>query len=262
MRNIIAAFSDRASAEQATHDLDAANYENTSCLITGESEGGDRLLSDLLARGVPREQADRYAETYRRGGSLVICQAPDERAAEIADMLDAHGSLDLEAASTRWRGEGWQGYRADLAPFDDTERAREREHFTQETLPVVEEQVRIGKRETGGETVRVRTFVTERPVSEQLELHEERIDVRREPADERLAESGEMPFTEEEFVVTARAEQPVVQKEARVVENVVIEKQAGTRTETIEETERRRDVEVERTDAGASPSETERRPRH
>ena len=60
------------------------------------------------------------------------------------------------------------------------------------------------------------------------------------------AGAADSSFTEEEFVVTTTAEQPVVEKQARVVERVNIEKEAETHTEAIDETERRRDVEVER----------------
>ena len=54
-----------------------------------------------------------------------------------------------------------------------------------------------------------------------------------------------LALTEDEFVVTARGEEAVVGKEARVVERVHVGKTADTRTEHIEETERRRDVDVQ-----------------
>ena len=46
------------------------------------------------------------------------------------------------------------------------------------TIPVVEEDLRVGKREVGGGRVRVRSYVTERPVEEQVELRQERVDGR------------------------------------------------------------------------------------
>ena len=87
---------------------------------------------------------------------------------------------------------------------------------------------------------------TLRPVQEDVTLREERIDVRRERVDEPISpEAMDSTLTEDEFVVTAKGEEAVVGKEARVVERVHVGKTADTRTERIEETERRRDVEVE-----------------
>ena len=57
--------------------------------------------------------------------------------------------------------------------------------------------------------------------------------------------SADTTFTEDEYVVTATGEEAVVEKQARVVERVRVEKQAEQHTETIDEVERRRDVAVE-----------------
>jgi hypothetical protein len=82
-----------------------------------------------------------------------------------------------------------------------------------------------------------------------VQLTEERIDVARERVDEPISpQAVDATLTEDEFVVTARGEEAVVGKEARVVERVHVGKTADTRTETVRETERRRDVEVESID--------------
>jgi stress response protein YsnF len=68
----------------------------------------------------------------------------------------------------------------------------------------------------------------ERPVREELRLREERVNVERRPAD-RPATAADMDrIREGAFEVTERAEQPVVNKEARVVEEVAIGKTTGT----------------------------------
>ncbi len=138
-----------------------------------------------------------------------------------------------------------------LAEADPLGREHERAN-----VAVVQEEVKIGKRDVGRGGVRVRTFVTETPVSEQVNLHEERVDVRREPVREPVPiEATHEAFSEDEFIVTAKGQEPVVEKQAKVVERVHVGKEAETRTETIEEAERRRDVEVEQL-----PSSEPRRP--
>jgi stress response protein YsnF len=242
MKTIIAAFADRASADRASAQIERVRGTTISA---GESRPED-LIRDLRARGVPHQQVELYAEAVRRGATLLIVQTDDEHAEELALELDRAGSLDLEATGARWRTTGWAGYDASALPYTETEAATEREQLLREGLPVVEEQVTVGKREVPREGVRVRTFVVERPVHETIELRDERINVTREPADEPLpAGAADSTFTEQQYEVTATGEEAVVGKQARVVERVRVDKEASTRTETIEDTERRREVEVE-----------------
>ena len=110
-------------------------------------------------------------------------------------------------------------------------------------LPVIEEDIDVGKRrvETGG--VRVHTKVEERPVEEQVNLREERVNVERRPVD-RPVDDASAAFQERSFEVTEMAEEPVVRKQARVIEEVVVSKDVQERTETVRDTVRRQDVHV------------------
>src|SRR5205823_563904 len=83
----------------------------------------------------------------------------------------------------------------------------------EEAIPVVEEQVRVGKREVGGGSVRVRSYVVERPVEEQVNLRQERVAVERVPADREVS-PGEAPFQEREIEAVERGEEAVVDKRA------------------------------------------------
>jgi stress response protein YsnF len=246
MKSIIAAFPDLGNAQNAMNELRSTGYETKKLELIEDPNESSRLNDLLLDREVPRDRAELYCEVERRGAPVLICDAEDERASEIAAIFDRNGALDIEHAKERWSAQGWTGYSAEAEPLDEQQLATERDHM-RESLAVVEEEVRVGKREIPGESVRVRTFVTERPVHEEVTLREEHIEVNREPVNEPVpAGTADATFTEEEFVVTTTAEQPVVEKQARVVERVNIEKEAETHTETIDETERRRDVEVER----------------
>ena len=133
------------------------------------------------------------------------------------------------------------------------------------TIPVVEEDLRVGKREVGGGRVRVRSYVTERPVEEQVELRQERVSLERRPVDRQLA-PGEAAFEEREIAAVERGEEAVVDKRARVVEEVGLRKDADSRTETVRDTVRRTEVEVEddrpgTTDIRGTPERTPPRDR-
>jgi len=109
---------------------------------------------------------------------------------------------------------------------------------------VVKEELEVGKREVQ-RGVRVYTHVTQQPVQEQVTLREEHVNVERRPADRPLSPADANAFKEQSIEVTARAEEPVVAKQARVVEEVVVGKQATERTETVQDTVRRTEVDVQ-----------------
>ena len=94
--------------------------------------------------------------------------------------------------------------------------------------------------------MRVYTRVIEQPVEERVTLHEERAHVERRPVDREAtqAELGEA-FREGSIEIVESEEQPVVSKTARVVEEVEVGKESRERTETVRDTVRRSQVEVE-----------------
>jgi len=115
-------------------------------------------------------------------------------------------------------------------------------------IPIIEEQVNVGKQvaERGG--VRVNSRVTETPVEGEVNLREEHVNVERRPVDRPLGAGDLQNFKEGSIEVREYAEQPIVSKEARVKEEVVIGKEMSERTETIRDTAKRTDVDVEQLD--------------
>jgi uncharacterized protein (TIGR02271 family) len=82
-----------------------------------------------------------------------------------------------------------------------------------------------------------------------VELEEERVDVERRPVNRPAGASGEV-LRERSFEVRERGEEPVVEKRARVVEEVKVGKKREKKSRTVQDTVRKTEVEVER--AGAS----------
>jgi uncharacterized protein (TIGR02271 family) len=114
----------------------------------------------------------------------------------------------------------------------------------EEVIPVAEEQLRVGKRDVSHGRVRIRSYVVETPVEEQVTLREERVAVERRPVDRALGDADHA-FQERTIEAEERGEEAVVSKEARVTEEVVVRKQAEQRTETVSDTVRQTEVEVE-----------------
>nr|MDQ3042902.1 YsnF/AvaK domain-containing protein [Acidobacteriota bacterium] len=101
--------------------------------------------------------------------------------------------------------------------------------------------------EQGG--VNVRSTMTEKPIEETVNLREENVTVERHKVD-RPVDNATDAFQEGTFDVTTKAEVPVISKEARVVEEVVIDKQTTERAETVRDTVIRTDVEVDEINTG------------
>jgi len=184
-----------------------------------------------------------YAPAYRHG-----VESRQKYAGRNFDEVetDLRGDWERQHGTS---GLGWD--KARLAARDAWDRigqsagTQEVRAGTEATLPVVEEQIQVGKREVERGGVRVQTRVEEKPVEAQVSLREEHARVERRPVD-RPASEADLAAHAGTIEVTEKTEVPVVAKEARVVEEVVVGKQATERTETIRDTVRRTDVEVEK----------------
>ena len=112
-----------------------------------------------------------------------------------------------------------------------------------ETIPLAEEQVQVGK-ERVERPVRVRRFVVERPVEQQVNLRDERVEIERRPAQSTTA--GAHAFEERTIEVRESHEVPMVSKTAKVSEEVVVRREGTERTETVRDTVRKEEIEVDR----------------
>ena len=118
------------------------------------------------------------------------------------------------------------------------------ERAGEDVIQAAEEELQVGKREVGRGSVRVRSYVTERPVEEQVELRQERVTIERRPVDRDLA-PGDAAFQERTIEAVERGEEAVVSKTARVTEEIGIRKDVEHETETVRDTVRKQEIEVE-----------------
>lgn len=114
-------------------------------------------------------------------------------------------------------------------------------------VPIIEEELQVGKRPVQRGGIRVTTRVEERPVSEQVTLRDETVNVHREAVDRPATDADMARVREGTFEVTETDEEAVIRKEARVTGEVHIDKQVEERTEEVRDTVRRTDVDVEKT---------------
>ena len=207
----------------------------------GAVAGG--LIGGLTNLGVPEDEAHYYAEGVRRGGILVTVAAEtDAQADQAAEIMRRHGAVDIDERATEWKKQGWKGrFEApQMQASGKTQVSGER------TIPVTQEELVVGKRTVERTGVRVYSRVIEQPVQKTVELTQERYDIERRPVD-RPADVTGAAFREQSIELRETAEEPVVEKRARVVEEVKVGKKRSKKTQTVQDTVRKTDVEVERT---------------
>ena len=216
---------------------------------TGAVVGG--LVGALTSVGVPEEDATLYNEGVRRGGILVAVRAEDNQAHRVAEILGDNGAVNIDERAAQYRSgatampaTAMAGAPAMPALANATHAAGTAVHG-ETVIPVIEESLQVGKREVQRGGVRVYSHVIETPVHEQVTLREEHVTVNRQPVDRALTDADRAGLQQRTVEVTARAEEAVVAKEARVVEEITVGKQATQHTENITDTVRRTDVKVE-----------------
>src|SRR5919197_3435081 len=231
---------------------------------------GAHLVDTLADLGVPYDEAHSYAEGVRRGGALEVVESSDERAERGMEILRRLHPVDIHERTAQWRKEGWTGYDANAitstptsSTTTATRRAQEQARSTtrvadqgartrrvegqeEVTVPVVAEDITIGKREVERGHVRIYSRVKEQPVEESVRLREEKVTVERRPADRPATDADFAAAGKEVIEMTETAEEPVVSKRARVVEEVVAHKEVTEHTEKVRGTERHTDVDVQR----------------
>lgn len=261
---VVGLFEDRSEAEAAMNDLVSSGFSRSDIdLKAPKSDGGagfDGLMRELEGEGVPKDDARLYAEGVKSGDALEIAHTSDDQAAKAQDIMNRHGALDIHDAFTQRSAApaaGAMGMAGAGMAAAKTAPPKTANAQGETVIPVVEEELTVGKRQIQRGGVRVFQRVTERPVSEQVTLHEEHVNVQRHAVD-RAASGADMAFKEGDVTLTETSEVPVVSKEARVVEEVVVGKTATDRTETVKDTVRRTDVEVEKI-PGTTKTDADRR---
>lgn len=246
---------DRKNIHIVANDRELAAMPPTVGVPGKEKESGFHSLMVKLGfledrrreLGWPAEDVDYYSEGVRRGGVLVTVDAESAEVDRAMEILEDHGAVDIQERAQQWRQAGWTAPTVTDTDITATTTGRTATGQTSEQarIPVVEEELKVGKRAVGKGGVRVFSHVTETPVSETVTLREEHVNVERRPVDRPLTGADTGAFRENTLELTETAEEAVVSKEARVVEEVVVSKDVTEHSETVKDTVRRTDVEVE-----------------
>ncbi len=219
---------------------------DTGTAGTGIGHRISNFFSSLT--GGDEDAHSSYAEGVNQGGALLSVKADDDKANSVAALLRQHGARDIEGGSrSASYEETTDKYRGNDAMNTNT--------TGQTSIPVVEEELVVGKREVDRGGVRVYSHIVERAVSADVSLHNESIDIARRAVN-RPATAADFQTGSQPIELRATGEEAVVGKTARVVEEVTVGKQGSDRTETINDSVRKTEVDVEEIPSTATTANT------
>jgi stress response protein YsnF len=212
---VIGTIGDAKSARKLVNELVEAGFRRQDVELLEGSE--KEILATIVERGFDENDARGYAKAARGGKTLVAARTPEDKVDAAVDLIERYETNGGEGAEERG-----------------------------ETVQEVEEELAVGKRKVATGGVRVTTSVSETPVEEAVTLREERVEAERKPASRKLSpEEAEAAFENKTVEMMGTSEEATVRKEARVVGEVAVGKQVEERQETVKDTVRRTEVEVE-----------------
>lgn len=280
---LTALYDTRGDADTAAERLVAeAGLARSDITVTAQGAGQEAgaaeeggFLASLKNLFMPDQDRNTYAEALRRGGFLLTARAEQRNAEQAMDILEEHGAVDLDQRQQTWQAAGTTGQGATpgavaasapgtaaapaplarepistpspggTAPAASAGRAVSA--GKEGKIDLVEETLQVGKRVVGGGRVRVRSYVVETPVEEQVSLREEHVGIERRPMNRAPTAADEALFGERVIEATETGEEAIIAKEARVTEEVTLRKDMAERVETVRDTVRRTELDVEDT---------------
>ncbi len=225
---------------------------------TGTSIGTDiaNFFDGVFGTDINDDERGVYAESVRRGSTVVTVNTDEKMMDQAADVLNGAGAVNVDRRHAQYKNSGYKNFDAKAPLYTADQVKTESQNYAGQNeiaLPVIEEQLNVGKRVVQKGGVRVHTRMLEKDVQASVNLREEHVNVERRPADRAASDADLAAIKDGNFSVTTQAEVPVVSKEAKVVEEVVVGKNVTERTETINDTVKRTDVEVEQTNVETDP---------
>ncbi len=244
---IVAVYDKAGKAKEAVRALEASGFSSGDISLLNRDSLTDAEVHEaglwrrLFGRNVGDHESAVYGRTIEAGGAVLTLRLPDSDVTRAMKILDVHNPVDVNERASSLGVSVPPATKTTATSPTVTSKTVGKE----EVLRLAEEQLDVGKRQVETGRARIRRFVTEKPVESQVTLHEEHAEmVRRAISDPALIR--DVDWTDKTIEITETAEQAVVNKIARVAEEVVIRKEGSDHVETVRDTVRRQQVDLER----------------
>jgi uncharacterized protein (TIGR02271 family) len=242
---VVAVYDKAAKAKEAARALESSGFAAGDISVLNRDSLSDAEVHEaglwrrLFGRNVGDHESAVYGRTIESGGAVLTLRTSDTEVPRAMKILDVHNPVDVNERATSL-GVAPPVTKAAVTPPVPTAKLTK-----EEVLRLAEEQLEVGKRQIETGRARIRRFVIEKPVEAQVTLHEEHAElVRRAVTDPSLLR--DVDWSDKTIEVTEMSEQAVVTKTARVAEEVLIRREGSDHVETVRDTVRRQQVELER----------------
>jgi uncharacterized protein (TIGR02271 family) len=228
MSTVIGLFDSKNEAKLVYQALREAGFAKADLdILTNDDKDDEPKLANLRS-WVPEPDATIYLEGVADGGTVITANVADSQTARAAEIMAAYNMVNIVDRSAQLR-----------VQHTDLPNLRE-----DGVIEVIEEDLEVGKAAVERGRMRIYNVVTERAVEANVGLKDETIRVTRRPVNRAVAINDDL-FKSRTYEMVEIDEVAQVAKTARVVEEVYLGKDVLEKTETIKDTLRRQDVEIE-----------------
>jgi len=230
-KTVIGLFDDRNEGTKAYAALLQEGYAQADLDILTNDDKDDVPKLENLRKNVPSPDADVYLEGVRQGGTIITATVSDSAVGRATEILSNFNIVNIANRANELKLIDSKLELKDAAKHDDV-------------IDVIEEELEVGKEQVERGRLRIYNVVTEREVTQNVTLRDETIKVNRRPINREVQITDDL-FKPRSFELVEIDEIAKVSKTARVVEEVSLGKEVVDKIETIKETLRRQDVEIE-----------------
>lgn len=82
----------------------------TALTGTGLGAAGGAFMGALVGYGASEEDANFYVEGMQRGGVLLVVHTLTDNVVDIAQIMEEHNVINVEAREEEWKAQGWDSY--------------------------------------------------------------------------------------------------------------------------------------------------------
>ena len=269
MKTVIGLFEQKDEAMRAFASLVDAGYARADLDILTNDDKDDVPKLTRMHSWVPEPDVNIYLAGVRDGGTVVTANVGNSTVARAASILGSYNmvnigkrapSLAVKAALSLAAAAAAVGTAAKTVTTKATQLPPKQTPAAavapptavaltdpvknDNVLEVIEEDLSVGKEQVERGRMRIYNVVTEREVEKNVALKDETIRVQRRPVNRTVSIDPDL-FKARSFEMVEMDEIAKVKKTARVVEEVTIGKEVVDKIETIKETLRRQDVQME-----------------
>ncbi len=231
MKTVIGLFEGSQEASRAYAALLQEGYARADLDILTNDDKDDVPKLANMRKFVPTPDVDVYLAGVQHGGTIITANVSDSAVERAAGIMSSFHMVNIQNRANELKTVQ-NGLALSDPKHDDN------------VIEVIEEDLQVGKTAVERGRMRIYSVVTEREVQQNVGLRDETIRIQRRPVNRDVAINADL-FKEKSYEMVEMDEIAQVSKTARVVEEVSLGKEVAEKIETIKETLRRQDVEIE-----------------